>query len=142
MKMIPKLALALGTAALLGSVGLVWAQRIQDLPPASRGVTMPPLSPQAVLGQRSFDASCAKCHGTYGLGSTQGPPLLHPIYNPGHHSDESFLRAVRQGVRQHHWRFGDMAAQPQVSDDDVRLIVRYMRELQEANGIRAEAHRM
>lgn len=141
MKKLTQLTLTLGVACLLGASGAVWAQRIKDLPPAAR-VNMPKLSPQAVLGQQAFDANCAKCHGPYGLGSDQGPPLLHAIYNPGHHPDAAFERAVRQGVRQHHWRFGDMAALPQVTPDEVVLIVRYMRELQQANGIQLEAHRM
>ena len=91
------LAMALATGA-----GFAWSQRIRDLPPASRGIKMPKLSPTALVGQRAYDATCAKCHGAYGLGTDKGPPLLNPIYNPGHHPDEAFLRAVRNGVRQHH----------------------------------------
>jgi len=142
MNIAQKLTIALGTAGLLATAGLVWAQRIKDLPPVSRGVNMPQLSPQAVQGQRVFDANCAQCHGQYGLGTDKGPPLLNAIYNPGHHPDEAFVRAVRQGVRQHHWRFGNMAALPEVNEDDVLRIVRYVRELQEANGIKYEAHSM
>lgn len=133
---------ALGAAALLATASQAWAQGIKDLPPASRGVTMPQLSPQAVQGQRAFDANCAQCHGSYGLGTDKGPPFLHAIYNPGHHPDEAFVRAVRQGVRQHHWQFGNMAALPTVSEAEVLQIVRYVRELQEANGIKYAAHRM
>lgn len=115
------------------------AQRIQDLPPSARGVQMPKLSPQAAAGRRAFDALCAVCHG---LGTDKGPPLLDPVYNPGHHSDESFRAAVKRGVRQHHWRFGDMPPQPQVSDEQLTQIVRYVRELQQANGIRFAPHRI
>lgn len=67
---------------------------------------------------------------------------MHDIYNPGHHADEAFLRAARNGVQQHHWRFGDMPPQPQVSDEQLVQIVRYVRELQQANGIRFKPHRM
>ena len=35
-----------------------------------------------------------------------------------------------------------MPPQPQVSDEDIAAIVRYIRELQEANGIRYRPHRM
>ncbi len=105
-------------------------------------VKVPELSPQAVAGKVSFDANCARCHGPNGSGTTQGPPLVHDIYNPGHHPDGAFLQAVREGVRQHHWPFGNMPAQPQVTDEQVALIVRYMRELQQANGIVYREHRM
>ncbi|MCW5636679.1 MAG: cytochrome c [Rubrivivax sp.] len=105
-------------------------------------VRVPALSPQAVAGRHAFDANCALCHGERGAGTGQGPPLVHDIYNPGHHADESFLRAVRQGVPQHHWPFGDMPALPQVSDAQIADIVRYVRELQQANGIVRRPHRM
>jgi mono/diheme cytochrome c family protein len=128
-------------AFLAASAMTAWAQRIKDLPPAAR-VKMPALSAQAVAGQKAYDATCAACHGVYGLGTKQGPPLLDPIYNPGHHADESFLRAVRQGVQQHHWQFGNMPPMPHVSDAQLFQIVRYVRELQEANGIKTAPHRM
>jgi len=130
-------------ASLIAALSLsATAQRIQDLPPAARGIQMPKLSPTAAAGHRAFDANCAACHGRYGLGTDKGPRLLHAIYNPGHHADESFRSAVKQGVRQHHWRFGDMPPQPQVSDEQLTQIVRYVRELQQANGIRFAPHRM
>jgi YHS domain-containing protein len=50
--------------------------------------------------------------------------------------------AVRRGVPRHHWPFGDMPAQPQVTDDQLAQIVRYVRELQQANGIVYQEHRM
>ena len=93
-------------------------------------------------GKREYDANCASCHGRFGTGSDKGPPLMHDIYNPGHHADEAFQRAVRNGVPQHHWRFGDMPPQPQVGDEQLAQIVRYVRELQQANGILFAPHRM
>ena len=130
-------------AALIVASGLpAWAQRIKDLPPSSRGVNMPALSPQAVAGRQAYDATCAQCHGAYGLGTDKGPPFLDPVYNPGHHADNAFWSAVRQGVKQHHWRFGDMPPQPEVSDEQLAQIVRYVRELQQANGIKFAPHRM
>lgn len=59
---------------------------------------MPRLTPMAQAGQRAFDATCAKCPGAYGLGTDKGPPFLNPIYNPGHHPDDAFLRAVRNSA--------------------------------------------
>ena len=105
-------------------------------------VRVPELSSVAVLGQKAFDKNCAGCHGLRGSGSDQGPPLVHDIYNPGHHGDAAFYAAAKRGSKQHHWRFGNMPAQPQVSDSQMTAIIRYVRELQQANGIATRAHRM
>ncbi len=87
-------------------------------------------------GARKFAANCASCHGERAAGSDRGPPLIHKYYEPSHHGDRSFLAAVRNGVRQHHWTYGDMPPQPGVTNADVARIVAYVRELQRANGIR------
>jgi len=105
-------------------------------------VNVPELSFQAATGKKAYDTNCATCHGSNGAGSEQGPPLLHNIYNPGHHSDASFYRAVKLGVRSHHWNFGNMQALPNVSEAQVRFIIRYVRELQLANGISYKKHNM
>jgi hypothetical protein len=47
----------------------------------------------------------------------------------------SFFLAVDQGVRAHHWKFGNMPAQEGLTKGDVTAIVAYVRELQRANGI-------
>ena len=116
------------------------------LPPLPRDttidVTVPKLSRIAITGKTAFDANCAQCHGRNAAGTDKGPPLVHDIYNPGHHGDAAFLAAVRRGVPQHHWPFGNMPGQPQVSDADIASIVRYVRELQSANGITYRPHRM
>jgi len=96
----------------------------------------------AAQGKIAFDANCARCHGGNAIGTTKGPPLLHDIYNPGHHGDEAFFRAAKQGVPQHHWPFGNMPPRPDVSDKQLAAIVRYIRELQEANGIFYRPHKM
>ena len=93
------------------------------------------LSAEALQGERLFKANCQACHGPNASGTKLGPPLIHDIYNPGHHSDDAFYLAAATGVRQHHWPYGDMPAQPQVTRADVGLIIRFVRELQEANGI-------
>jgi mono/diheme cytochrome c family protein len=100
------------------------------------------LSAVAQNGKILFTANCAQCHGPNGGGTDQGPPLVHDIYNPGHHADYAFVLAARTGVRAHHWRFGNMPPQPQVSELEVKAIVRYVRELQQANGIGFQPHRM
>ena len=105
-------------------------------------VSVPPLSHVAARGKIAFDANCAPCHGANASGTGRGPPLVHDIYNPGHHADGAFFLAAKLGVRQHHWPFGNMPPQPQVTEEEVAAIVRYVRELQVANGIRYHPHRM
>ena len=105
-------------------------------------IKLPQFSTAALAGRSAFDANCMQCHGVNGSGTDKGPPLLHGLYNPGHHPDEAFRRAVRNGVQQHHWPFGNMPPQPQVSDEQLAQIVRYVRELQQANGIVYQEHRM
>ncbi|MDR3518164.1 MAG: cytochrome c [Azospirillaceae bacterium] len=100
------------------------------------------LSAKAQVGKVAFDANCGQCHGANAAGTGNGPPFVHPIYNPGHHPDAAFFQAAHQGVPQHHWNFGDMPAQPQVGDADLDAIVAYVRELQHANGIFYQEHRM
>lgn len=67
---------------------------------------------------------------------------MHDIYNPGHHADEAFFLAARNGVRQHHWPYGNMAPLPRVGETELRAIVQYVRELQAANGIGFRPHNM
>lgn len=100
------------------------------------------LSAEALAGMKPYNRSCAGCHGETGVGTKLGPPLMHKIYNPGHHADESFVRAVRNGVQQHHWQFGDMPPRPEVTDEEIALIVRFVRELQVSQGIVYEQHQM
>jgi len=67
------------------------------------------LSASAEIGGKTYEANCAACHGRNAAGQDGiAPPLVHVIYEPGHHGDEFFQRAVARGVRAHHWRFGDM----------------------------------
>lgn len=95
------------------------------------------LSARALAGQKTWEAHCASCHGRNAAGQEGlAPPLVHIIYEPGHHGDESFQRAVALGVRAHHWPFGDMPPVEGLSRSDVAEIIAYVRELQRANGIR------
>jgi len=105
-------------------------------------VAVPELSAQAALGKEAFNANCAQCHGKNAAGTDKGPPLIHDIYNPGHHGDQAFVIAAKRGVRRHHWPFGNMPPQPQVTGTQIAAIIKYVRELQVANGIITKAHRM
>lgn len=99
-------------------------------------VSVPTLSAVATSGKGIFDANCATCHGQNGAGvDGAGPPLVHIIYEPNHHADIAFYMAVKQGVRAHHWRFGDMPPVTSVSEEETTKIIAYIRELQRANGI-------
>ncbi|MGP6090033.1 c-type cytochrome [Antarctobacter jejuensis] len=132
------LALAVGIYVTQGSST---SQKAAAPPPAAGApiltVSLPDsLSAEAQLGKRAFDAVCAACHGTDATGKTGfGPPLVHKIYEPSHHGDMAFFLAVQNGVRAHHWKFGDMPAQDGLTKADVAGIITYVRELQRANGI-------
>jgi len=98
-------------------------------------LAIPDLTEDQTTGKMLFDGNCAACHGENAAGSDQGPPLVHRIYEPGHHGDMAFALAAAQGVRAHHWRFGNMPAIEGVSKEDVVQITAYVRALQRANGI-------
>jgi cytochrome c553 len=99
-------------------------------------IQMPPIEGNAAIGQRVFEVSCASCHGVNAVGvEGAGPPLIHKIYEPSHHADEAFQRAVSQGVRSHHWQFGDMPPVEGLTRGDVAMVIAYIREIQRANGI-------
>ncbi len=98
-------------------------------------VKVPDLSSVALEGKKLFEDNCLACHGKNAAGTGQGPTFINSIYRPDHHGDQAFVIAALQGVRAHHWRFGNMPAQPQVKPDEVQKIVIYVRALQRANGI-------
>jgi len=91
--------------------------------------------PEVAQGKTLFEQHCSVCHGPAGDGTTQGPPLVNIIYEPNHHADAAFVLAARNGVRAHHWRFGDMAPLPDVTESMVLQIVGYIRWLQRQVGI-------
>ena len=94
------------------------------------------LAPEEQIGKRAFDAVCAECHGPNAAGREgMGPPLVHDYYKPSHHADMAFVMAVQNGVRAHHWTFGDMPAQSGLTGADVKAIIAYVRAVQRANGI-------
>ncbi len=95
------------------------------------------LSPKAQLGETAYNAKCAACHGTNAEGQKSvAPPLVHKIYEPSHHADMAFVLAAQNGVRAHHWTFGNMPPVEGLTRADVLNIVAYVRELQRENGIR------
>ena len=114
---------------------------ISGNPSGSSEVVAPKqLSASASLGKKGFDGNCVQCHGGNAAGTEKGPPLIHDYYNPGHHSDAAFYSAIANGARQHHWQFGNMPPQPQVTKEKARMIIAYIREVQQANGISYKPH--
>jgi mono/diheme cytochrome c family protein len=138
----------------LGGAAVVWQQFQPSSPAAGHSMTPPDLSSvgdgdpiaevmvpaelsaNAQIGKQVFDGVCAACHGANAAGQNGvAPPLVHKIYEPSHHGDASFLLAAKNGVRAHHWQFGNMPPIEGLTDGDVKMIVAYVRELQRANGI-------
>lgn len=87
------------------------------------------------LGVKKFQDKCGVCHGQWLEGSKQGPPLLHPFYKPSHHRDSSFYRAVRKGVRAHHWEFGNMPPVSGLTSKDLDAIIVFIRWYQKEKGL-------
>ncbi|MEN8040081.1 MAG: c-type cytochrome [Actinomycetota bacterium] len=85
-------------------------------------------------GDPLYQASCAACHGTDLRGTDKGPSHLSVVYEPSHHGDAAFVLAVQNGVRSHHWPYGDMTPVPGLSDEDLDAIVAYVRENQRIKG--------
>ncbi len=135
----------LGTAALMGFVSCSDGQGESSSNHASHGnvvqeTTAPRASSQPVpeeyqAGEERFNGLCARCHGMAGRGTNMGPPLAHKIYEPSHHADFAFMRAAMQGVRAHHWKFGNMPKIAEATSDDVTKIILYVRWLQRQAGI-------
>ncbi|MRU15414.1 cytochrome c [Roseovarius sp. A21] len=144
-----KLGLIAAIAALAGVGLFLWngqnggmQQAGKDNTPLPQGAALADvrvpdgLSQQAQMGERAFNGVCADCHGKKAAGRQgMGPPLVHKIYEPSHHGDMAFHLAVKNGVRAHHWPFGNMPSQSGLTKGDVSAIVAYVRELQRENGI-------
>ncbi len=90
---------------------------------------------ELAAGEGAFNTYCARCHGAQASGTNQGPPLVHKVYEPNHHGDAAFYRAAAQGVRAHHWQFGNMPKIDGVTEEEVTHIIRYVRWLQRQAGI-------
>lgn len=96
----------------------------------------PGLMPNPAAGKTLYGKHCARCHGQNLMGTVEGPPFLHKIYEPAHHGDAAFQRAVKFGVRAHHWGFGDMPPVAGLTPDDVAQITAHIRARQRRAGIR------
>jgi len=115
--------------ALLAVASVVFAQRSGIPAPA------PGFFPNSAKGERLYKEKCVECHGADLRGTDKGPPQIHIYYVPNHHSDAAYQLAVRNGVRQHHWHFGDMPPIPGLTPEDVGHIIAYIRREQRKAGL-------
>lgn len=131
--MIRTLTLVLFAVVTLSACGSSPGTRPQDALSEADGNGA--VSEVTARGGELFAANCAACHGVSGTGTAAGPPLVHIVYEPSHHGDLAFHRAVREGVAPHHWDFGPMPPVSGLSDEDIDHIIGYVREQQRAAGI-------
>jgi cytochrome c len=117
-------------AALLASM---WACESRSKP--MQGFDPGPVPAELADGERVYNVNCHSCHGPLGTGTEAGPPLVHSIYEPSHHSDAAFQLAAARGVRAHHWSFGNMPPLPTVDSAEVARATAYVRWLQRQAGI-------
>jgi mono/diheme cytochrome c family protein len=89
---------------------------------------------EKIDGEKVYAGNCAACHGSDLRGTAQGPSLLSIVYEPGHHPDESFRAAIRNGVSAHHWNFGPMPMINGVDDSEIDELLAFIRETQEREG--------
>ena len=125
--------LAWGPATAAALLASMWA--CESRPEAMQGFNPGPVPAELADGERTYDANCRTCHGPLGTGTQAGPPLVHRIYEPSHHSDAAFQLAVSRGVRAHHWTFGNMPPLPTVDSAEVARATAYVRWLQRQAGI-------
>jgi cytochrome c len=90
--------------------------------------------PDLANGRKVYGAACAMCHGADLRGTSRGPSQLSKVYEPSHHADGSYRSAVSNGVRAHHWNFGNMPAVPGVKGDDLDDVIAYIRSEQQKQG--------
>jgi cytochrome c len=108
----------------------------EPAPPSVQSFDPGPVPAELVKGERRYNLTCRPCHGPLGTGSEAGPPLVHRIYEPSHHSDAAFQLAITRGVRAHHWTFGNMPPMPAMDSAEIAGVTAYVRWLQQKVGIR------
>lgn len=103
---------------------------------AAGSIIVPQLTGLAQQGEAAFNENCAACHGVNLAGTAQGPTLIHSLYLPNHHGDGAIASAAMNGVRAHHWQFGDMPPVEGITPQKLTVIIAYIRAMQQANGVR------
>ena len=85
-------------------------------------------------GAEVYTEACASCHGADLRGTDKGPSMLSIVYEPNHHTDDSFRNAIANGAPQHHWPFGDMEPVEGLSNEDVEAVIAFVRGEQQRQG--------
>ncbi len=131
-------AVVIGVAVLSAAIAgrAYWPEPAGRDNGVAKSLVVPVFSEPARAGETSFNEYCAVCHGAGATGTENGPSLIDAIYRPGLHSDMAFMLAAKTGVRAHHWGYGSMPPVEGFPIGEIDGIVRYIRELQEANGIK------
>lgn len=120
-------------SALMISVFLLIACQ-QSKDPAVSGL-VPKVPAELTKGEALFRNYCARCHGEGARGTDHGPPFLSKIYEPNHHGDSAFQLAPLNGVRAHHWNFGDMPKVEGITPEEIQVIIPYIRWVQKEAGV-------
>ncbi len=126
-----KIVILLLSATLLSACDLLDPEKIR-----ARNF-LPAIDYQAnvVDGEVRYQEVCARCHGPGLGGGAEGPPLLNQTYAPSHHADLAFYHAVKNGVKQHHWKYGDMPMLTGITPEQVGDIVAFVRREQQQAGV-------
>jgi mono/diheme cytochrome c family protein len=114
-----------GTALLAASVFVGAGCGSDDPEPRSTGTER---------GATLYAANCASCHGRDLRGTDKGPSHLSVVYESNHHPDESFQHAIEEGVRAHHWNFGDMQPVGGLDQSEIDAVIAYIRDVQARDG--------
>jgi mono/diheme cytochrome c family protein len=80
-------------------------------------------------GAGPYAANCAVCHGDALQGTSRGPTLLDPVSIEL--TDATMRNAIRNGVAETRWQFGDMPANGALRDAQVNEIIAFVRAGQE-----------
>jgi mono/diheme cytochrome c family protein len=92
--------------------------------------TTVPLDVDETDGATIYQARCAACHGDDLRGTDKGPTQLSIVYEPNHHSDDSYRSAIRNGAAEHHFNFGDMEPVADITDEQIESVIAYVRAQQ------------
>jgi mono/diheme cytochrome c family protein len=91
---------------------------------------------EVAQGMDLFRGTCAACHGQDAKGITGLGQNLHKNQYVGSHTDEELLQYVIEGRPANHpdntigVAMPPRAGNPNLTDDDIRLILKYIRTLQ------------
>ena len=96
--------------------------------------TTVPLVADETDGATIYEARCASCHGGDLRGTDEGPTQLSIVYEPNHHSDDSYRSAIRTGAAEHQFNFGDMEPVADITDEQIESVIAYVRAQQELLG--------